>query len=75
MVNQWREILRANGMRSNKIKFLLFINLARVSDLNVTRTKLPWKQIPPHTIVEITQPPGSFRHGHTKRPYEILPRD
>ena len=44
----------------------MFINLARVSDLNVTRTKPPWKQIPPHTIVEITRPPRSFRQCNTR---------
>ena len=58
----------------NKIKFLIvYYNLARVSDLNVTRTKLPWKQIPPHTIVEITQPPGSFHQSRHKDAYEKYP--
>ena len=51
----------------------MFINLARVSDLNVTRTKPPWKQIFPHTIVEITRPPGSFRQHASKTLTKFFP--
>ena len=37
------------------------------------RTKPLYKQIPPHTIVEITRPPRSFRQSRHKDAYEKYP--